>query len=49
MKFNEYKGLDLAQIAADVLGEWDARDTFHKSITTREGHPAFVFLSLIHI
>ena len=43
MKFNEYKGLDLAQIAADVLGEWDARDTFHKSITTREGHPAFVF------
>ena len=43
MKFKEYKGLDLAQIAADVLGEWDARDTFHKSITTREGHPAFVF------
>ena len=43
MKFNEYKGLDLAQIAADVLGEWDARDTFHKSITTREGHPAFGF------
>ena len=43
MKFNEYKGLDLAQIAADVLGEWDARATFHKSISTREGHPAFVF------
>ena len=43
MKFKEYKGLDLAQTAADVLGEWDARDTFHKSITTREGHPAFVF------
>ena len=35
MKFKEYKGLDLAQTAADVLGEWDARDTFHKSITTR--------------
>ena len=29
MKFNEYKGLDLAQIAAAVLGEWDARATFH--------------------
>ena len=43
MKFKEYKGLDLAGIAADVLGEWDARDTFHKSITTREGHPTFVF------
>ena len=43
MKFKEYKGLDLAQTAADVLGEWDTNDTFHKSITTREGHPAFVF------
>ena len=43
MKFKEYKGLDLAGIAADVLGEWDAHDTFHKSISTREGHPAFVF------
>ena len=43
MKFKEYKGLDLAGTAADVLGEWDARDTFHKSIQTREGHPTFVF------
>ncbi len=43
MKFKEYKGLDLAGLAKDVLGEWDARDTFHKSITTREGHPTFVF------
>ena len=43
MKFKEYKGLDLAGVAAEVLGEWDARDTFHKSIDTREGHPAFVF------
>ena len=43
MKFKEYKGLDLAQTASDVLKEWDADDTFHKSITTREGHPTFVF------
>ncbi len=43
MKFKEYKGLDLAGLAAEVLGTWDARDTFHKSITTREGHPSFVF------
>ncbi len=43
MKFKEYKGLDLAGLAKDVLGEWDARDTFHKSSTTREGHPTFVF------
>ena len=43
MKFKEYKGLDLAGIASEVLGEWDARDTFRKSIATREGHPSFVF------
>lgn len=43
MKFKEYKGLDLPQLAADVLAQWDAEDTFHKSISTREGHPAFVF------
>ncbi len=43
MKFKEYKGLDLAALASDVLKEWDADDTFHKSITTREGKPTFVF------
>ena len=43
MKFKEYKGLDLPQLAADVLAQGDAEDTFHKSISTREGHPAFVF------
>jgi hypothetical protein len=36
MKFKEYKGLDLPGLAADVLKEWDAQDTFHKSISTRE-------------
>ena len=43
MKFNEYKGLDLATIADEVLKKWDNDDTFHQSITTREGHPTFVF------
>ena len=43
MKFNEYKGLDLAGTADEVLQRWDADDTFHKSISTREGHPTFVF------
>lgn len=42
-KFNEYKGLDLAAVADEVLAQWTAEDTFHKSITTREGHPTFVF------
>jgi len=35
-KFQEYKQLDLSQI-------WESDDTFHKSITTREGHETFVF------
>ena len=43
MKFKEYKGLDLSALAADVLAEWDADNTFHNSIETREGHPSFVF------
>ncbi len=43
MKFKEYKGLDLAATADEVLKQWDKEDTFHQSITTREGHPTFVF------
>ncbi len=43
MKFREYKNLDLPALADEVLQEWDAEDTFHKSISTREGHPTFVF------
>lgn len=43
MKFREYKNLDLPALADGVLKEWDANDTFRKSISTREGHPAFVF------
>ena len=42
-KFNEYKGLDLAGVADEMLAHWTKDDTFHKSITTREGHPTFVF------
>lgn len=35
--------MNLPELAADVLKQWDADDTFHKSISTREGHPTFVF------
>ena len=42
-KFQEYKGLDLAGVADEMLARWTKDDTFHKSITTREGHPTFVF------
>ena len=43
MKFKEYKNLDLSALANEVLAEWDKKDTFAKSIETREGAPAFIF------
>lgn len=42
-KFAEYRGMDLATTAKEVLEQWNQNDTFKKSLTTREGHPAFVF------
>jgi isoleucyl-tRNA synthetase len=42
-KFQEYKQLDLSEINKEVLRRWEEDDTFHKSISTREGHPTFVF------
>ena len=42
-KFQVYKQLDLSNINKEVLKRWEADDTFHKSISTREGHPTFVF------
>lgn len=43
MKFNEYKGLNLPGLAEEVLKQWDKDDTFHKSVSLREGHPSFIF------
>ncbi len=42
-KFKEYKQLDLSQVNKEVLARWENDDTFHKSISTREGHETFVF------
>lgn len=42
-KFQVYKQLDLSQVNKAVLKRWEDDDTFHKSISTREGHPTFVF------
>jgi len=42
-KFQEYKGLDLSQVNKDVLKTWDENDAFHKSLSTRKGHPAYIF------
>ena len=43
MKFNEYKGLDLPKIAAEISDCWEENDTFLKSVKNREGSPDFVF------
>ncbi len=42
-KFQEYKGLDLSQVNKDVLKTWEKNDTFKKSLSTRQGHPEYVF------
>ena len=42
-KYPEYKGLNLPNIAAEVLAEWENAQIFEKSITTREGNKPYVF------
>ncbi|MCP1997179.1 isoleucine--tRNA ligase [Flavobacterium sp. HSC-61S13] len=42
-KFTEYKGLDLTNVAAEMLQFWEEQSIFEKSITTREGNQPFVF------
>ncbi len=42
-KFNEYKQLNLPQLSREVLEQWEDEHLFEKSVTTREGHPRFLF------
>ncbi|EGV42132.1 isoleucine--tRNA ligase [Bizionia argentinensis JUB59] len=42
-KFTVYKGLDLPQVASDILDYWKQNNVFEKSITSREGAKPFVF------
>jgi len=42
-KFAEYKQFDLSQINKDIRQRWEDEDTFHKSISTRQGRDTFVF------
>ena len=42
-KFNEYKRLDLPALSREVLAQWEQEHLFEKSVTTREGHPQFLF------
>ena len=41
--FPEYKGLNLPNVADEMLKFWEEHDIFDKSITTREGKPPYVF------
>ncbi len=43
MKFAEYSQFNLSDINKEVLKKWDENQVFEKSMTTREGHPSFVF------
>ncbi|PSR55311.1 isoleucine--tRNA ligase [Adhaeribacter arboris] len=43
MKYNEYKNLNYAKLAEEVLARWNSNKIFEKSVETREGHPSFVF------
>ena len=42
-KYQEYKGLNLPNVASEVLERWQNESIFEKSINTREGNPSFVF------
>ncbi len=42
-KFPEYKGLNLSNVAKEILQYWEENNIFEKSISTREGKPPYVF------
>ena len=42
-KYKEYKGLNLPNVASEVLERWQNESIFEKSISTREGKPSYVF------
>ncbi|MDI9881696.1 isoleucine--tRNA ligase [Flectobacillus longus] len=43
MKFEEYKNLDYAQVADEILKFWKDEKVFEKSVEIREGQPTFTF------
>jgi isoleucyl-tRNA synthetase len=42
-KFPEYKGLDLPNVANEILQYWQENNIFEKSVSTREGNKPYVF------
>ena len=43
MAFKEYKNLDYAVLAEEILSFWKNKDIFEKSISSREGKPSYTF------
>lgn len=43
MAFNEYKRLQLPELAQEVLNFWNTEEVFQKTISTRDNHPPFIF------
>jgi isoleucyl-tRNA synthetase len=43
VNFKEYKNLDYAQVADEILKFWQDENIFQQSIDTREGNPTFTF------
>lgn len=42
-KFPEYKGLNLPNVANEILAYWEENNIFDKSVSTREGNTPYVF------
>jgi isoleucyl-tRNA synthetase len=42
-KYNEYKDLNFAAIASEILKFWKEENIFEKSVSLREGKPTFTF------
>ncbi len=42
-KFTEYKGLNLPNVAYEILNYWKENNIFEKSITTRDDNKPFIF------
>jgi len=42
-KFREYKGLNLTNVADEMLSFWEENEIFQKSVTSREGKEPFIF------
>lgn len=43
VRYHEFSGLDLPAFEAEMLAKWSGEGAFEKSVTLREGAPAFVF------